>query len=55
MACIGPITAETVTGSGGRADIVAAEFTVAGLIRAIVEHFRSKPASINRSFGGGTI
>jgi uroporphyrinogen III methyltransferase/synthase len=48
LACIGPITAETVTRSGGRADIVATEFTVTGLIGAIVDHFRSKPESINR-------
>jgi uroporphyrinogen III methyltransferase/synthase len=55
LACIGPITAETVTHLGGRADIVATEFTVAGLIRMIVDHFRSKPESTDRSFGGGTI
>jgi len=51
IACIGPITAETVAQRGGHADIVAGEFTSAGLTRAIVEHFRSKPVSPNRSAG----
>jgi uroporphyrinogen III methyltransferase / synthase len=39
LACIGPITAGTVEQLGGRADITAKEFTVAGLVRAIVEYF----------------
>lgn len=45
IACIGPITAQTVAQWGGHADIVAGEFTTAGLTRAIVEHFRSKSVS----------
>ncbi|MGH7797143.1 MAG: uroporphyrinogen-III synthase [Candidatus Binatia bacterium] len=51
IACIGPITAQTVAQLGGHADIVAGEFTTAGLTRAIVEHFRSKVQSPNRSAG----
>jgi uroporphyrinogen III methyltransferase/synthase len=47
IACIGPITAQTVVRLGGRADIVANEFTVAGLMRAIIEHFRSKMKPLN--------
>lgn len=39
LACIGPITAGTVKELGGRADITAREFTIPGLVRAIVEHF----------------
>jgi uroporphyrinogen III methyltransferase / synthase len=39
LACIGPITAATVKELGGRAGITAREFTVAGLVQAIVEHF----------------
>jgi uroporphyrinogen III methyltransferase/synthase len=39
VACIGQITKQTVENLGGRADIVAAESTIDGLIRAIVEHF----------------
>jgi uroporphyrinogen III methyltransferase/synthase len=45
IACIGPITAQTVAQWGGHADIVAGEFTTAGLTRAIVEHFQSKSVS----------
>lgn len=37
--CIGPITAETVKELGGHAEIVAREFTVPGMIRAMVEYF----------------
>jgi len=40
LACIGPITARTVEQLGGRPAIVADEFTISGLVRAIVAHFR---------------
>jgi uroporphyrinogen III methyltransferase / synthase len=40
IACIGPITVSTVEELGGRADIVADQFTVADMLRAIVEHFQ---------------
>jgi uroporphyrinogen III methyltransferase/synthase len=40
LACIGPITARSVEDLGGRADIVADEFTISGLVRAIVAHFQ---------------
>jgi len=39
VACIGQITKQTVEDLGVRADIVAAESTIDGLIRAIVEYF----------------
>ncbi len=40
IACIGPITQQRVEELGGRADVVANEFTIAGLVRAIADHFR---------------
>jgi len=39
IACIGPITAQTVTEFGGQAAIIAKEFTMPGLVRAIVDYF----------------
>ena len=45
LACIGPITARTVEDLGGRADIVAVEFTISGLVRAIVAFFQRDPKS----------
>jgi uroporphyrinogen III methyltransferase/synthase len=39
IACIGPITADTAKKLGGRVDIVAQDFTMPGLVRAIVDHF----------------
>ncbi len=36
VACIGPITARTARESGIRVDVVAEEYTIEGLIRAIV-------------------
>jgi hydroxymethylbilane synthase len=36
VACIGPITAATVTEAGLRVDIIAAEYTATGLVEAIV-------------------
>jgi uroporphyrinogen III methyltransferase/synthase len=43
LACIGPITSRTVEQLGGHADLVASEFTIPGMMRAIVAHFGSKP------------
>jgi uroporphyrinogen III methyltransferase / synthase len=39
VACIGPITESTIEEMGGRADVVARQFTIPGLIRAIVDYF----------------
>ncbi len=39
IACIGPKTADTVAGAGFKADIVAREHTIPGLIEAIEEYF----------------
>jgi uroporphyrinogen III methyltransferase / synthase len=45
VACIGPITAETVHSYGGTVTIVAQEYTIPGLTRAIVEYFQGVEAS----------
>jgi uroporphyrinogen III methyltransferase/synthase len=52
IACIGPITARTVEQAGGRPEIVAAEFTINGLTRAIIAHFQPKPGAANKFSGG---
>lgn len=39
IACIGPITEQTVKDLGGMAQIVAREFTIAGLVRALAAYF----------------
>jgi uroporphyrinogen III methyltransferase / synthase len=39
VACIGPITQSTVEEMGIRADVVPRDYTITGLIQAIVEHF----------------
>lgn len=41
IACIGPITAQTVAALGGRVAIIAREFTIDGLVAAIVEYVNS--------------
>jgi uroporphyrinogen III methyltransferase/synthase len=40
-ACIGPITAETARQKGARVDVIAAVFTIEGLIDALCDHFGS--------------
>jgi uroporphyrinogen III methyltransferase/synthase len=42
VACIGPITKKTVEEMGGRADVVSEEFTITGLVDAIVDYFERK-------------
>lgn len=39
-ACIGPVTAETLKSFGVRPKIIAKEYTVDGLVQALVEHYR---------------
>jgi uroporphyrinogen III methyltransferase/synthase len=52
IACIGPITARSVELLGGRADIVAREYTISGLLDAIVEYLQTRPdATVQRSGG----
>jgi uroporphyrinogen III methyltransferase/synthase len=46
IACIGPITAATVEELGGRAEIVADQFTATGMLRAIVEHFEANSRAV---------
>ena len=43
IACIGPITAQTAAESGLKADIVASEHTVDGLVAALAAHFSTRP------------
>ena len=38
IACIGPITAETARENGLAVDVMASEYTVEGLVEALVEH-----------------
>ena len=45
VACIGPITASTAREMGLRVDIVAQEYTIAGLVRAVKEHFVGREVS----------
>jgi uroporphyrinogen III methyltransferase/synthase len=42
IACIGPVTAHTARESGLRVDIVAAEYTIAGLVAALVERTKDE-------------
>ena len=39
IACIGPITARAAADMGLKVDIMASEYTIAGLVRAIESHF----------------
>jgi uroporphyrinogen III methyltransferase / synthase len=39
VACIGPITKSTIEEMGGHADVVSREFTIPGLVRAMVDYF----------------
>jgi uroporphyrinogen III methyltransferase/synthase len=41
VACIGPITADTVEEFGGVSAVLAREFTIPGLVCAIVEYFQT--------------
>lgn len=42
IACIGPVTAETARNSGINPDIVSEEYTIKGIVDAIVKHFYCK-------------
>jgi uroporphyrinogen III methyltransferase / synthase len=44
VACIGPITAESARGHGIRVDTEAREYTIAGLVEAVVDFFAADPA-----------
>ena len=44
VACIGPITAARAAELGVRVDIVASEYTIAGLVEAVESHFREENA-----------
>jgi uroporphyrinogen III methyltransferase / synthase len=51
FACIGPITARTAMDFGLRVDIVSDEYTIPGLVGAIVKFYES-PGRKNRTFAG---
>jgi uroporphyrinogen III methyltransferase/synthase len=42
IACIGPVTAKTVTDAGFNADVIAREYTIPGLVDALEKHFTRK-------------
>ena len=44
VACIGPITADTARGHGIRVDVEAREYTIPGLIEAVVDLLAADPA-----------
>ena len=46
IGCIGPITAQTAIDSGLCVDIISSEFTIPGLVDAIVTYYRSGDAQI---------
>jgi uroporphyrinogen III methyltransferase/synthase len=43
IACIGPITARTVRDLGLPVDVTATEYTMDGLVAALVQHFQEEP------------
>jgi uroporphyrinogen III methyltransferase/synthase len=43
VACIGPVTADTARELGVKVNIIAKEYTIDGLVQAILEHFYEKP------------
>jgi len=43
VACIGPVTADTARELGVKVNIIAKEYTINGLVQAILEHFHEKP------------
>ena len=51
IGCIGPITEATVRELGGKADLVSTEFTIPGLVRAMVEFFERGAAAGARPRG----
>jgi uroporphyrinogen-III synthase len=48
VACIGPITQSTVEEIGIRADVIPRDYTISGLIQAIVAYFDTKQATGDR-------
>ena len=44
IACIGPITQKTVEDLGMRAEVVSEEFTIPGLVKAVVDYFSCIPS-----------
>ena len=45
IACIGPITAQAAIEAGLKVDILATEYTVEGLVKALENHFDKEPRS----------
>lgn len=55
VACIGPITAATARDLGLAVDVVAGEYTIDGLVAALVHHFCQTPARTESQSGAGQI
>ncbi|MEJ2210261.1 MAG: uroporphyrinogen-III C-methyltransferase [Anaerolineae bacterium] len=53
VACIGPITAATARNLGLAVDVVADEYTIDGLVQALVRHFGKAPARAGSQSGAG--
>ena len=53
VASIGPVTAEAAQQLGITSTIVPTEYTVPGLVQALVEHFRRQSAGLSRHDGRG--
>jgi uroporphyrinogen-III synthase len=49
IACIGPITADTARELGLRVDVLATEYTMAGLVGALVRHFSTNQRDFSSS------
>jgi uroporphyrinogen-III synthase len=45
IACIGPITADTARENGLAVDVMASEYTVEGLVEALLEHLAGQKAT----------
>lgn len=54
VACIGPVTAAAARDAGLRVDVQAEEYTVDGMVRALIRHFHPEhPADVPRSDTSG--
>ena len=51
IACIGPITQQTVEELGGHAAVVAEQFTIPGLVQAIVDYFARQTSPDRNDIG----
>ncbi|MFC2029173.1 uroporphyrinogen-III C-methyltransferase [Chloroflexota bacterium] len=52
VACIGPVTAETARKTGLHVDVMAATYTIDGLVEAIVQHSHKRLQKISQKHSG---